>query len=372
MTALLWTFPLLMLASILIGWAAELLAVRLSAGIALAILAWLQTAPEFAVEANIAWQQNTHLALANLTGSLRLLIGLGWPVVFFIAAYGRRKRQEQFESGIKLPEAFAVEAAGLAVPVIYFTIIVLKGTWTTFDGLILCLLYAFYFWMLNRQRKCMPAIEFDDEDEPWVVERISKMPPPIRTVATAMMFFLGGGVLLLTVHPFVESLKTTALALGVSEFVFIQWIAPIASEFPEKVTAFGWARKPSRVPMAVVNMLSSVTSQWTLLAGLIPIVFSLSAGRFYSIELDSFQKTELMLTVIQSALVVVFLADFRVKNREVAGLFILWFLQFLMPSMRGVLLYVYSAWLIGAIAALLFKRERIPAWTALKRVFFGV
>ena len=51
MATLFWTFPLLMLASIIIGWAAEITAVHLSAGIALVVLAWLQTAPEFAVEA---------------------------------------------------------------------------------------------------------------------------------------------------------------------------------------------------------------------------------------------------------------------------------------------------------------------------------
>src|SRR4051812_43710249 len=94
MIALLWTFPLIMFASIVIGWAAELTAVHLSAGIALAVLAWLQTAPEFAVEATIAWNRDTHLALANLTGSLRLLMGLGWPVVFFIYYFGQRGRKQ--------------------------------------------------------------------------------------------------------------------------------------------------------------------------------------------------------------------------------------------------------------------------------------
>jgi len=48
-------------------------------GFALAILAWLQTLPEFAVEAVLAWKQQVPLLMANLTGALRLLTGLAWP-----------------------------------------------------------------------------------------------------------------------------------------------------------------------------------------------------------------------------------------------------------------------------------------------------
>ena len=47
-----------------------------------AILAWVQTLPEFAVEAVIAWNapnipHGVALVSANFTGSLRLLVGLG-------------------------------------------------------------------------------------------------------------------------------------------------------------------------------------------------------------------------------------------------------------------------------------------------------
>ena len=55
-------------------------------GVALAILAWLQTLPEFAVEAVFAWKQQVPLLMAGLTGALRLLTGLGWPMIYFTAA----------------------------------------------------------------------------------------------------------------------------------------------------------------------------------------------------------------------------------------------------------------------------------------------
>src|SRR5438067_2786830 len=92
----LWTFPSILFSSFVIAWAAEAAQFLMSQGLALAILAWLPTMPEFAVEAVIAWEAGKdlakpHLAIANFTGSLRLLVGLGWPMIYFVAAAFRKK-----------------------------------------------------------------------------------------------------------------------------------------------------------------------------------------------------------------------------------------------------------------------------------------
>ena len=71
-----WTTPCILLASVLIAWGAEAAQFFIAQGFALAILAWLQTLPEFAVEAVLAWHQQRDLLLANLTGALRLLRAL--------------------------------------------------------------------------------------------------------------------------------------------------------------------------------------------------------------------------------------------------------------------------------------------------------
>src|ERR1700687_2657809 len=91
-----WTFPSILLSAFVIAWGAEAAQFLISQGLALAILAWLQTLPEFAVEAVIAWNagkdpSQTHLVIANFTGSLRLLVGLGWPMIYFVAAAFRRQ-----------------------------------------------------------------------------------------------------------------------------------------------------------------------------------------------------------------------------------------------------------------------------------------
>src|SRR3984893_8492983 len=69
---ILWTAPCILLSALLIAWAAESAQFFIAQGLALAILAWLQTLPEFAVEAVYAWHQNVPLLLAGLTGALPL------------------------------------------------------------------------------------------------------------------------------------------------------------------------------------------------------------------------------------------------------------------------------------------------------------
>src|SRR2546428_7280451 len=54
--AALWTFPSMLLSAFLVAWGAEAAQFLISQGLALAILAWLQTLPEFAVEAVLAWE----------------------------------------------------------------------------------------------------------------------------------------------------------------------------------------------------------------------------------------------------------------------------------------------------------------------------
>ena len=62
--------PAILFASVIIAWAAESAQFFIAQGFALAILAWLQTLPEFAVEAVLAWKQQGPLLLANLTGEI--------------------------------------------------------------------------------------------------------------------------------------------------------------------------------------------------------------------------------------------------------------------------------------------------------------
>lgn len=137
----LWTFPAIVLAAMLITWAAESGQFFISQGLALAVLAWVQTLPEFAVEAVIALDAakdpaKVHLITANFTGSLRLFVGLGWPMVYFVAFFfGKIEGSKKYSWVITLDDEHAIAVLSLLPALLYFMAIYFKGTLTVLDGL---------------------------------------------------------------------------------------------------------------------------------------------------------------------------------------------------------------------------------------------
>src|SRR3989442_2087185 len=76
-------------AATLLTWASEVAETEISAGLALVVLALIAVLPEYAVDLYFATTapgnpEHSHLAIANMTGGNRLLVGLAWPVVFLI------------------------------------------------------------------------------------------------------------------------------------------------------------------------------------------------------------------------------------------------------------------------------------------------
>ncbi len=87
-------------AAFMLSWAAEVAQLDISAGLAIALLAFIAVLPEYAVDMVFAWKGGNafeefgrsclgpgatgespcSLALANMTGANRLLIGIGWSL----------------------------------------------------------------------------------------------------------------------------------------------------------------------------------------------------------------------------------------------------------------------------------------------------
>src|ERR1700720_4722879 len=143
----LWTFPSMIAAAFLVAWGAEAAEFLMSQGLALAVLALVQTLPEFAVEAVIAWKAGknpdmVHLAIANFTGSLRLLTGLGWPMIYAVAAFYSKRRRKTSLGRITLGDDHAVEVLGLLPPLAYFCVVWAKGSLSLVDAAILAATYG--------------------------------------------------------------------------------------------------------------------------------------------------------------------------------------------------------------------------------------
>jgi cation:H+ antiporter len=345
----LWTFPSILVSAFVIGWAAEAAQFLVSQGLALAILAWLQTLPEFSVEAVIAWQAGkdpakVHLAIANFTGSIRLLVGLGWPLVYFSAAFfaartGKRKTWAE----IRLEDEHAVQVLCLFPVLAWFTVIWWKGNISLLDAAVLVLMYLGYLWLLSRVPARAEETE-DLEDLPRVSRWALSFGPGKRAWAIAFLFVAGGGVLYFAAEAFVESLLAIAVSMGVAPFFFVQWVAPFLSEFPEKLSAFNWARQISKSSMALINLLSSTINQWSVLSGLIPVIYSISRGEPSALVFDAYQREEILLTILQSALGLLLLLNLKLEAYEAGILFVFWLVQFLFPTTRLAMIWVYSGW----------------------------
>jgi len=369
----LWTFPAMLLSAFMVAWGAEAAEFLISQGLALAALAWLQTLPEFAVEAVIAWEAGRdparmHLAVANLTGAIRLLVGVAWPMIYFVAAFFGRRRRGRLPT-IVLDREHAIEVMGLLPPLGYFTFILIKGSISVVDAAVLLLLYLAYLALLLR---VPPHAEEELSDAPAVSRWAYGLGGVRRVVAIAGLFVVGGVLLYLAAAPFLESMIALAAALGVSDFVFVQWVAPFLSEFPEKVSAFAWARRVDKAPMALMNMLSSNINQWTILAAMIPVVFGWShaaaGGGWTSFTFDAEQRVEIALTLAQSLLAMLLLMGMRFDWWEAVGLFALWLVQFAWPATREVVTGLYLAWSLVMLALAASGRR---AFTA-PRVFVAV
>jgi cation:H+ antiporter len=377
----LWTFPSMLLSAFLVAWGAEAAQFLISQGLALAILAWLQTLPEFAVEAVIAWSAghdgpgcfvsnpppgcHSHLAIANFTGAIRLLVGLGWPMIYFVAAFFRRRQGKALRS-ITLDDEHSVEVLATVPPLCYFVWIWYKGSIDVVDAAVLIALYVAYLVVLWR----FPPHEAEAIDEAAVVARWAyHRPGRWRIVTISALFVVGGALIYVTAEPFFHSMLAVATSLGVSEFVFVQWVAPFISEFPEKVSAFHWASRVRTAPMALMNMLSSNVNQWTVLAAMIPIAFSVAHGGPAALPFDGVQREEILLTLVQSAVAVLLLLNMKFEWWDAAGLFVLWLVQFVVPAWRVDIMLVYGAWAVGLILSWLWVRPTAPGifWRLLRQ-----
>jgi len=321
-------------AAFLLAWAAEALQLDISQGLALALLALIAVLPEYAVDFTFAMKAGEDpdkfapLALANMTGGNRLLIGIGWSLVVLLAAWRitRVARAQGYEgpleTDVTLDRPHAIEIAFLAVASIYSLTLPLKRTLSPVDTVLLVGLFVWYAVRISRA----PA------EEPHLVgpaELIGRLPTATRRAVVALMLFGSAAVILISAEPFADSLVKTGEQFGIDTFLLVQWVAPLASEAPELLVAglFAWRLNTNAGLGALV---SSKVNQWTLLVGTLPLVFSISAGALGGLPIDSLQREELFLTAAQSVFAVAVLTNRSISVREALALMALFLTQFVL------------------------------------------
>jgi cation:H+ antiporter len=318
----------------LLAWAAEALQLDVSQGLALTVLALIAVLPEYAVDFTFAYKAGedpdkyASLALANMTGGNRLLIGIGWSLVVLLAAWRmtRIARKQgyrgELDTDVHLERPHAIEITFLALATAYSLTLPFKHTLTLVDSAVLITIFFAFVFRLWRS----PA------EEPHLVgpaRLIGALPTLRRRIVVGLLLAYAATVIFLCAEPFAESLVHVGEQAGIDTFLLVQWVAPLASEAPELVVAalFAWRLNTSA---GLGTLLSSKVNQWTLLVGSLPIVFAISAGHLSGLPLDSLQREELFLTAAQSVFAIAVLANRSMSVREAWMLFGLFIAQFVL------------------------------------------
>ena len=320
-------------AAFLLSWAAELAQLEISASLAIGLLALVAVLPEYAVDFVFAFkggeavaaygpsclppgagESPCSLALANMTGANRLLIGVGWPLVVFVAWY-RSRGHERPSQGITLSREHSVEVAFLAIATLYSLTLPFKSAITVIDTLVLVGIFIAYSLRIAKAPRGEPHLS-------GTSAAIATLPRGLRRLATLAGFLYAGIVILLSAERFAEGLVATGQEFGVSEFLLVQWIAPLASEAPELLIAvlFTWHLNSNA---GLGTLLSSKVNQWTLLVGTLPLVFAIGGGGL-GMPIDAQQRSELLITAAQSFFAVAVLSSLSLSIREawlLTGLF---------------------------------------------------
>src|SRR5262249_27835539 len=141
-------------ASFLLAWAAEAAQIDVSGGLAIAVLALVAVLPEYAVDLYYAYvsghnPEYTQYAAANMTGSNRLLMGLGWPVVVLVGIPGARKPAANNPPGLALEPANRVELGFLLIAGLVAFVIPASGEIHLTLGVALLAWFGFYLYKIG-------------------------------------------------------------------------------------------------------------------------------------------------------------------------------------------------------------------------------
>ena len=307
----------------LLSWAAELAQLEIAQALALAFLALVAVLPEYAVDMYLAWKAAKDpayisYAAANMTGANRLLIGMGWSAVLLASWLRGRTR------AIHVKPAQRLELVTLFAATCYAFLIPLKRSLSIIDTLFFIGLFVVYIRKASRGHVEEPGLAGPPE-------RLAYLPRPWRRFITVLLFLIPAVAIFLSAEPFADGLLHNARRLGIEEFILIQWLAPLASEAPEFIVAVIFALRNNAVA-GLGTLVSSKVNQWTLLVGMLPLVYAISGGHVHPMVLNGRQCEEVFLTAAQSLLGMVILANLTFGLWEALLLLGLFFLQFIFPA----------------------------------------
>jgi cation:H+ antiporter len=348
--------------SFMLCWAAEAVQEDVSAGLATAILALIAILPEYAVDLYFAASAGHHpeqarFAAANMTGSNRLLLGLGWPLVLFLLVLWGRRSGNRVEA-MTLQRSRRVELGFLALASLYALRLPLRAAIHWSDGVVLIGLYLLYVWRLSREERTETALV-------GLARRLGELAWWRRRLALTGMFLWAALVVVLVAKPFANGLVAGGRQLGLDEFLLVQWVAPLSTESPEFLVAALLALRGD-ADTSLGALLSSKVNQWTLLVGGLPFAYLLGGGHG-SLPLDPRQVEEFWLTSAQTILGFAMVVKLDLRRWEAVALVALFAVQFPLAG-AGARLWLSGCYFV--LAAALLVRHRADLGRQCRLIWF--
>jgi len=327
-------------AAFLLSWGAEVAQLDISQSLAIAFLAFIAVLPEYAVALVFAWKAGAQdrvlaatgalptkcgavahhasacrdLALANMTGSNRLLIGVGWAAVVLI--WWRKSGNKSVElSGHR-----RTELGFLLIASLWAFTIPMRGNVSFIDLFALGAIFVLYVWHAAAQESEEPELI----GPPLAIAALGKRR---RRIVTLVLFAFAAGVILASAEPFADGLVATGERLGVDKFLLVQWLAPLASEAPEFVIAILFVLR-SKPAAGLGTLVSSKVNQWSLLIATIPLVYAIARHGITPMSLNGRNVEEVFLTAAQSLFAIAVLANLSLGRGEATVLLVTFLAQF--------------------------------------------
>ena len=334
-------------AAFMLSWAAELAQKDIPQALAIALLALIAVLPEYAVDMYFAWQAGkdpryTAFAMANMTGANRLLIGVGWAAVVLTYFLKTGNKSIELEPGHKS------EILYLGLATVYSFLIPIKGRLDLMDAVAFIAIFVLYMRAASKAEHVEPELE----GPPAMIENWGE---GARRLFTLLFFLFSGYAIFVAAEPFAEGLLATGRTFGIEEFILVQWLAPLASESPEFIVAILFALK-AQPGTSMGALLSSKVNQWTLLIGMLPVVFMISGRSMAPMVMDQRQIEEMFLTAAQSLFAVAVLANLSFSLLEAGVIFLLFSTQLFFPDPQFRFYYSFL-YILLAIGLVVLKKD---------------
>jgi cation:H+ antiporter len=336
-------------AAFMLAWACEAAQVDVANGIVVAAVAFVAILPEYIVEVHFALTGAAEYVTANLTGASRLLLGFAVAMPAVVPLLPERWRPRQL-GRMDLPEPHRVELAVLAVGAVWSLRAVLTGRLTFLDAAVLIGMYVLY---LRRA-----ATAGGESAEPLgVAAALAGLPSSDRRRWAAGLMLYAAFVILLTAVPFGNAVLGAGGMIGMSPYLLLQLIVPVATETPELVVSFVLLTH-GRGGQSIAVLLAGAVSQYTLALGTLPLAYA-AGPAVGPLPLAGRERIELLLTVGVALYAVASLLSLRLSRGDSTIMLALFAGQLLLPSVVTRTLFAVAFWAV-AIDVLTAERRRLP------------